>query len=77
MKFYTDQFYFKTRAEMDRVFGEIPSVLDQTVEIAERCSLKLQKVDNPFPEFAVPPGYTIDTYSQKSFATVFRIVLNT
>ena len=25
MKFYTDQFYFKTRQEMDRVFGEIPS----------------------------------------------------
>jgi DNA polymerase III subunit alpha len=68
MKFYTDQFYFKTRAEMDRVFGEIPFVLDQTVDIAERCSLKLQKVDNPFPEFVVPPGYTIDTY----FAKVVR-----
>jgi DNA polymerase-3 subunit alpha len=68
MKFYTDQFYFKTREEMDRVFGEIPFVLDQTVDIAERCSIKLQKVDNPFPEFAVPPGYTIDTY----FAKVVR-----
>ena len=53
---------------MDRVFGEIPHVLDQTVEIAERCSMKLQKVDNPFPEFVVPPGYTIDTY----FAKVVR-----
>ncbi len=65
MKFYTDQFYFKTRQEMDRVFGEIPGVLDQTVEIAERCSLKLQKVDDPFPEFVVPPGFTIDTYFTK------------
>src|SRR5207253_3572672 len=68
MKFYTDQFYFKTRHDMERVFGEIPHVLDQTVEIAERCSLKLQKVDNPFPEFVVPPGFTIDTY----FAKVVR-----
>src|SRR5262249_17222589 len=50
---------------MDRVFGEIPFVLDQTVEIAERCSIKLQKVQNPFPEFTVPPGYTIDTYFAK------------
>ena len=65
MKFYTDQFYFKTRQDMDRVFGEIPNVLDLTVEIAERCSVKLQKVDNPFPEFAVPPGYTVDTYFAK------------
>ena len=68
MKFYTDQFYFKTRQDMDRVFGEIPFVLDQTVEIAERCSLKLQQVKNPFPEFAVPPGFTADTY----FAKVVR-----
>jgi len=65
MKFYTDQFYFKTRQDMDRVFGEIPNVLDQTVEIAERCSVKLQKVENPFPEFVVPPGFTIDTYFAK------------
>src|SRR5438094_1812106 len=68
MKFYTDQFYFKTREDMEAVFGEIPHVLDQTVEIAERCSVKLQKVENPFPEFVVPPGFTIDTY----FAKVVR-----
>jgi len=65
MKFYTDQFYFKTREEMNRVFGELPFVLDQSVEIAERCGLQLQKVQNPFPEFTVPPGYTIDTYFAK------------
>jgi len=65
MKFYTDQFYVKTRREMDEVFGEIPNVLDQTVEIASRCSLKLEKVGNPFPEFVVPPGFTIDSYFAK------------
>ena len=65
MKFYTDQFYVKTRQEMDEVFGEIPHVLDQSVEIAERCNLKLQKVGNPFPEFVVPPGFTIDSYFAK------------
>src|SRR5262249_16026950 len=68
MKIYTDQFYFKTREDMDRVFGEIPFVLDQSVEIAERCSLKLHKVVDLFPEFVVPPGFTIDTY----FAKVVR-----
>src|SRR5262245_39317048 len=68
MKFYTDQFYFKSRQDMDQVFGEIPFVLDQTVDIAERCNLKLQPVANPFPEFVVPPGFSIDTY----FAKVVR-----
>ena len=65
MKFYTDQFYFKNRQEMDLVFGEIPFALDQSVEIAERCNLKLQKVDNPFPEFEVPAGFTVDSYFAK------------
>ncbi len=68
MKFYTDQFYFKSRQEMAMVFGEMPEVLDHTLGIAERCSLKLQKVEDPFPAFDVPPGFTIDTY----FAKVVR-----
>ena len=65
MKFYSDQFYFKSRLEMEHVFGEIPDVLDNTLDIASRCSLKLKKVENPFPEFDVPPGFTIDTYFAK------------
>ena len=35
------------------------------MEIAERCNLKLNKVDNPFPEFAVPAGHTIDSYFEQ------------
>ncbi len=35
------------------------------MEIAERCNLKLHKVDNPFPEFAVPEGHTIDSYFEE------------
>ena len=72
MKFYTDQFYFKSRQDMDQVFSEISFVLDQTVEIAERCNLKLQPVANPFPEFVVPPGFTIDTYFAKVVHDGFR-----
>ncbi|HLQ77820.1 MAG TPA: DNA polymerase III subunit alpha, partial [Terriglobia bacterium] len=40
-------------------------MLDQTVDIASRCSLKLEKVGNPFPAFVVPPGFTIDSYFAK------------
>jgi len=76
MKFYTDQFYFKSRQDMDQVFGEIPFVLDQTVHIAERCNLKLQPVANPFPEFAVPPGFTIDTYFAKVVGDGYQDRLN-
>ncbi len=65
MKFYTDQFYFKSYDEMHRVFGDYPDLLSRTVGIAERCSVELKKIDNPFPDFDVPPGFTVDTYLSK------------
>jgi DNA polymerase-3 subunit alpha len=68
MKFATDQFYFKTAAEMAKVFGEIPEVLRRTVEIASRCNVKIERIPNPFPEFKVPDGQTASSY----FETVVR-----
>ena len=65
MKFATDQFYFKTAVEMAEVFRELPDALERTVAIAERCSVKIQRVSNPFPEFKVPEGHTADSYFEK------------
>jgi DNA polymerase-3 subunit alpha len=64
-KFDSDQFFVKSADEMARLFKESPGVLERTMEIAERCNLKLQQVDNPFPEFAVPQGHTIDSYFEQ------------
>ena len=65
MKFATDQFYFKTAAEMAQVFGELPDALERTVAIAERCNVKIERVRNPFPDFQVPEGHTLDSYFEK------------
>src|SRR5579862_3738778 len=62
MKFDGNQFFVKTHDEMARVFKDSPSVLTRTLDIAERCNMRLEKVANPFPQFEVPPGYTIDSY---------------
>src|SRR5271165_5195969 len=62
MKFEGNQFFVKNHDEMYRVFKDSPQVLTRTLDIAERCSLRLEKVANPFPQFEVPPGYTIDSY---------------
>ena len=61
-RFDSDQFFVKSADEMAVMFKDSPDVLQRTMEIAERCNLKLSKVDNPFPEFAVPEGHTIDSY---------------
>jgi len=65
LRFANNQFYVKSAEEMSRVFAEVPEALARTVEIAERCELQLEKVANPFPNFEVPPGETLDSYFEK------------
>ncbi len=62
MKFQGTDFFVKSHDEMYRVFKDAPDVLTRTLDIAERCSMRLEKVSSPFPHFDVPPGYTLDSY---------------
>ncbi|MFP5211338.1 MAG: DNA polymerase III subunit alpha [Acidobacteriota bacterium] len=64
-RFDGDQFFVKSAEEMARLFPDHPGMMQRTMEIAERCQLKLHPVDNPFPEFAVPDGHTIDSYFEQ------------
>jgi DNA polymerase-3 subunit alpha len=64
-KFDSDQFFVKSADEMANLFMDAPDVIGRTMAIAERCNLKLRKVDNPFPDFAVPQGHTVDSYFEE------------
>ena len=61
-KFDTQEFYIKSAEEMARTFPDHPEALSRTMQFVDRCNLKLTKVDNPFPEFPVPEGHTLDSY---------------
>jgi DNA polymerase III subunit alpha len=76
-RFATDQFYVKSADEMAQLFRHSPEVVSRTMGIAERCSLKLTKVDNPFPEFVVPAGHSIDSYFDQVCREGFRKRLDT
>ncbi|NOX97040.1 MAG: DNA polymerase III subunit alpha [Nitrospirae bacterium] len=65
MKFSTDEFYFKSPEEMRTLFADIPEAISNTVEIAERCNLKLTFGRSHFPRFKVPEGDTWDSYLEK------------
>ncbi len=64
-KFDTQEFYIKTAEEMARMFPDHPEVLSRTMQFPERCNVKLNKVDNPFPEFPVPEGMTLESYFEQ------------
>src|SRR6266849_728315 len=51
MKFEGTQFFVKSAEEMSRVFADAPQLLERTVEIGERCHMKLEKLANSFPQF--------------------------
>ena len=61
-KFDTQEFYVKTADEMARMFPNHPHVISGTMQFPDRCNVKLSKVENPFPEFPVPEGMTLDDY---------------
>ena len=58
MKMESDQLYFKTPEEMAAVFGDVPGALENTVRIAERCSVNLDFNRLLLPDPGIPEGVT-------------------
>src|SRR4029078_13110472 len=55
-RFDTDQFYFKTPAEMAEDFAAYPDALRRTLEVAERCNVELELGRILLPKFPTPEG---------------------
>ena len=55
---YSENQYLRSPQEMSELFADIPSALQNTVEIARRCSLDLKLGGSVLPEFPVPDGET-------------------
>ena len=69
LKYGTPNFYLRSAEEMWRIFGdELPEVLTRTVDIAERCELKLPTDINHLPQYPIPQsgeGLSDDAYFEK------------
>ena len=64
MKFPNDEFYIKSREEMEGLFTFAPQAIDNTLEIAKRCNVEFDFDSYHIPTFDVPQGYTALTYLQ-------------
>ena len=49
----TPEHYFKTRQEMTALFADLPEAIENTVEIARRCSYRPQLRDPILPNFSI------------------------
>ena len=62
---FTREQYFKSSAQMQALFADIPSALANTVEIAKRCNLTLVLGKPQLPNFPIPGGMTIEEFFRK------------
>ncbi len=65
LKFPNDEFYFKTREEMEQVFPNDIEALDTTLEIADKCNVKFEYGHYLYPKYQPPEGYTPAEYLRK------------
>jgi DNA polymerase-3 subunit alpha len=59
---YTRQQFLRSGMEMAALFKDIPSAIENTAEIAQRCNLTLKFGEVFLPNFPLPEGYTIKDY---------------
>ncbi|MGR0279960.1 DNA polymerase III subunit alpha [Marinomonas dokdonensis] len=62
---YSEEQYFKTADEMEALFEDIPEALENTVEIAKRCSVDVLLGEYFLPDYPVPEGMTMESFFSK------------
>jgi DNA polymerase-3 subunit alpha len=61
-KKFSEQQYFKTQTEMNALFADVPSALENTLEIAKRCNLELELGVARLPLFPTPADLSLEDY---------------
>ena len=70
---YSEEQYLKSPQEMAALFEDLPEALENTVEIARRCSLVVALGGSHLPEFPVPEGHDLNEwFTERSRAGLQR-----
>ncbi|MBG9386546.1 DNA polymerase III subunit alpha [Caenimonas aquaedulcis] len=59
---FTHGQYFKSQAQMEALFADLPSAVANTLEIAKRCNLVLELGKPRLPDYPTPNGMPIEEY---------------
>ena len=68
MRYTTQELYFKSAQEMLELFSETPEVLENTLEVADKCNLLMDFDTYHLPHFKIPDednSKTLDEYLRK------------
>ncbi|MBO6225001.1 MAG: DNA polymerase III subunit alpha, partial [Psychrobacter sp.] len=59
---YCEEQWFKSQAEMTRLFSDIPQIIQNTVNLASRCNVTIELGEAYLPNYPIPAGETIDEF---------------
>jgi DNA polymerase-3 subunit alpha len=65
---YSEEQYLKSPAEMAEIFKDAPELLDNTVEVAKRCSLEIRLGASMLPAYPVPQGSNTEDFLREEAA---------
>ena len=60
MRYPNNEFYIKSREEMEALFPELTEALDNTVELAEKIDIKIPIGENHYPKYEQPAEIKYD-----------------
>ncbi len=67
-RLYSEEQYFKTQAQMAELFADLPQALENSVEIARRCSFVLELGKARLPQFPTPGDIPLEAYLSQQAA---------
>jgi DNA polymerase-3 subunit alpha len=62
---FSDQQYLRSAEEMIELFSDLPEAVQNTVEIARRCSVQVRMGEYFLPKYPIPQGMTMDEFFRK------------
>jgi len=65
LRFSSQEFFMKSGKEMAEVFAGVRGALENTIEIAERCSLEFDFSRLQLPAVSIPEGMDDDSYMER------------
>jgi DNA polymerase-3 subunit alpha len=70
---YTEAQYLRSPEEMAALFADIPEALQNSVEIARRCSLPLKLGESRLPNYPLPDGVTVESFIREESRLGFEL----
>ncbi|SFM49111.1 DNA polymerase III subunit alpha [Marinobacter zhejiangensis] len=77
---FSEQQYLRSTEDMIELFSDIPEAVENTVEIARRCSVKVRMGEYFLPNYPIPGGMDINDYfrqvSEEGLEARLETILN-